>query len=261
MTTQELVFKSPSISIDVAKGPSASDLECAFALFFAFKKLKKGVSIFGDISQFSIISDNKTKEKTVAVTLRGISNIVSKIYYERDNKDLRLYFSLKKGGFSEKDLAVETKPSSDLTLIVGENHSEYNHPKVTKTLINSVLEMLNKDDRNQILLLSRILSKAEYKQNQKLCVCSIDDSWFSETHTSPKQLAPIIEELRVNSNGSFSYLLLFQEQNFGKGLLWSEDIDLKKKFDSISEKQERGPWMILRGANIKELKEKIQSIL
>lgn len=120
--------------------------------------------------------------------------------------------------------------------------------------------MLKKEDRNQILLLSRILSKAEYIKDQKLCICSIDNSWFSETNTSSKELASIIKELQNNSSESLSYLLLFTEQNSGKGLLWSKDVNLKNKLNSLSEK-ERGPWMILKSATTIELKEKIQSIL
>lgn len=268
MTTQELIFQSPSIAIDVSKGASLSDIERAFALFFALKQLKKDVSLIGDIPQLKLIASplRLEKEKTFAVTLRGLGKVVSKIYYERDHRDLRLYFSLQKGGFSAKDLALDTSPPSRLILIVGEISPKHNlaqNTLATKDLANSVLRMLKESERSQTQLLAHVLARAEHKREYALCFSHIEDAGFQKTQTSPKQLAQLVEELRVHGRDVLSYLLFFQEYGIGKGLLWSEDENLKKRLRSLARRQERGPWTLFTDSqkSMQELKEQVAAIL
>src|SRR3989339_172600 len=133
MDIRDLLEKSQTISILLPVQENARDLQTAFTLAYILqKKLGKRVAFEGRNVASPLAPQVKPlpdKEKTFAISIRGLAPWISKIYYEKDEKDLRLYFTLKQGEILKENVSLETFPRPDLTIIVGDSTNQYNRER------------------------------------------------------------------------------------------------------------------------------------
>lgn len=248
MADFEHIIAAPAITLEV---PGAEGREAAFAFYLALRKLGKQVKL--PLNLQTGLPESPLHEKNFAVTLRGLGRVISKVYYERDSQDVRLYFTLKNGDISPKDLAIDTSQPPHLTIIVGEKSLSDNEKNIvagTKELLESILLKLP-DSAESIKIASHLLAHSRHSTESKLCISS------PTQHLSAKILPSALKE--IQELGVPSCLVLFEENGKAKGLLCSGDEALKQSISSSFPSQEKKGWLLFTAPNQRpqEIQERI----
>jgi len=150
-----------------------------------------------------------SKARVFVVTLQNLAPFISQMSYEKSDKDIKLYFTL-------KEAAKEG------------------------------LKLLPAELTPEALLLERILTKTERNQEKKLCVSSLATQDFQQTGANSKMLPNVIERLRSFSEPGFSYGVTFEEHKSKKGLLWTQNPSIIEEYKQMHRGVQKGNWILWR---------------
>lgn len=106
---KNLIEKSQNIFIIPSPDLQGDSLGSAIALFFTLKKLGKNVNAvtekFSEKFQFLIdLLNNYNNDFTISIDTKGKE--ISQMRYERNEKDLKIYLTLNKGGVGPEDISL-----------------------------------------------------------------------------------------------------------------------------------------------------------
>ena len=158
-----------------------------------------------------------SKARVFVVTLQNLSPFISQMSYEKSDKDIKLYFTL-------KEAAKEGLPAGQ-----------------------AGLKFLPAELTPETLLVERILMKIERNQEKRLCISTLTVQDFEQAGANSKMLPNAIERLRSLSEPGFSYGVTFEEAGSKKGLLWTQNPMLIQEYKQIYQGTQKGNW-ILYGA-------------
>ena len=148
------------------------------------------------------------KARVFVVTVQNVAPFVSQMSYEKSDKDIKLYFTLK---------------------------------SVSR---NEGLELLQAERTPETLLVERILAKMERNQEKKLCVSTLTRQDFEQTGANSKMLPNVIERLRSLSEPGFSCGVTFEEFGLKKGLLWTKSQALTQEYTQVYGGTQKGNWIL-----------------
>ncbi len=184
------------------------------------------------------------KEKTFVVSLKGMIPWISKVYYEKTDTDLNLYFALKddaQDGQHPASTSVQTEP----TIIVGDKALAEKPPAQR--------------------LLAAALPKKEYVERAQLHIFTLSKEDFSNAQANPTILPSTIQHLRETEGGSSSFLFLFENQTpqNTKGLLWSPRRDLQDTIMLYGSGEGRENWVLfsMPGKTTERVKQVIKELV
>ena len=249
MSAPQILEKSRTVSLVLPFQAQTRDKQTAFLFACGLKKLGKQVSLeYTDMPLTSSSSD----EKTFVVSLKGLGPWISRVRYEKEGKDLKLYFSLTQGEISPTTLSLQIQGQEDRIIIVGNKSPQNNkdEPSSTAQLSDKeakqpLLDLLSSQKDPQTRLLGLILAKIEYisQSNTFLAVLYKED--FRGTRSSSKNLPLLISTLRESFGDQSSYLFFFDSSQGAQGMLWSRSSQLQAKFRDIAKAEQKGPWILL----------------
>ncbi|MDP2734722.1 MAG: hypothetical protein Q8P12_00785, partial [bacterium] len=156
------------------------------------------------------------QKKTFAVKLKGLAPWVSEIQYEKEEKDLTLYFTLTKE--AEVNIIVEDEGRGNKLLAP----------------ISAPMGPLSR----------KLISNVEYKPNSDLYITSLKRKDFEECGATALALKGAMEELKQCGGENSSLLVLFETGKGGQGLLWSRRTDMRQKVKALHRGEERGNWVL-----------------
>lgn len=271
MLFQELVQKSRAIDIELSPMTQSYDMAHALTLFVALSKLGKRVRFRGQDnvpSAFCWIDAPSLSTQTAVLAIKEVAPFLSKISYEKSDRDLRLQLTLKEDALHIENIAVEKPLETDLTIIVGENAPQDNleftsnphlKTKNQKRMLEASMALLSPFQIPTMRLFLKTLLNLQYLPERKLCVTVLGKKDFEEAKAHPKDLGPLLAELRAIGTPQVSHLVLFGIQ----GLLWTKTEELKEKISKFFKTTRRGDWTLfaLEGQEIEKTKERILFLL
>ena len=249
MNTSELIEKSQKVIIVLTSQATPKDSQKARALACGLKKLGKEVSI----EKQNLLEQKNSSiplKKTFVVSLKGLAPWISRVYYEKSEKDLKLYFTLAQGEILPKDLSLQTHTQSDLIIIVGNKGGRHNSltkdpyqlkEQEAKQAIQTIL--LSSQDATTRLL-GVVLFQLQYTEKFSTYLTSFKGTDFQDSQTNPKNIIGTIEHLVQHLNQKASYLILYStEVNCNQAVLYSSQ---QGTADIIphEKKEQRGNWTI-----------------
>lgn len=175
------------------------------------------------------------QKKTFVVTLKGLAPWISEMHYEKEERDLKLFFSLNKE--AEVNIIVED----------GEDRVKKLIPLATP------LAPLSK----------KLISNVEYKPNSDLYITCVTQGDFALCGAAPLALKGAVEELRACGAEDSSLLVLFETKRGGsQGLLWSKRQEMRNRVRALNKGTEKGNWLLFAanepvGSLRETLKEKL----
>lgn len=177
------------------------------------------------LGQFFSIERHPSRETAFAIRAKGLAPLVSRVYYEKDEQDLRLYFTLQRG--------------LDLTIIVGDTGTSHNYEGVPR--LESPLPAPT--DRVDLLYarLSQTILRNTEKGVRRACIALED---FQATGATPKDLPRLIETLAQRNGDGFSTLALFETRGGVRAVLQSSSEISHALFSSISPAARKGGWSL-----------------
>ncbi|MCP6726900.1 MAG: hypothetical protein KJI69_02570 [Patescibacteria group bacterium] len=249
MNPEELFEKAQHITISLPPYPSKEEFESACLFFSAAKKLGKDASLQG--ANLNSPLKEPLQGKTFTVSLRGLSDVISKIHYEKSGGDVKLYFTLRNGEISSNNIALESSQASNLILIVGNNSARDNSSEIdntssiqgTKDFLDTTLSLLSPFDVPGVQLLSLVLSRLQ-ENPQKLYTAHVTRQDFVETKTTQLHLRETANEIKEYGDKTASYFILFETQKETKGILWSENSQIQKRILSQGTGSIKNNWMV-----------------
>jgi len=155
-----------------------------------------------------------SKARVFVVTLQNLAPFISQMSYEKSDKDIKLYFTL-------KEAVKEGLPASQ-----------------------AGLKLLPAELTPEALLLERILTKIERNQEKKLCVSSLTMQDFEQAGANSRMLPSVIERVRALSEPGFSYGVTFEESGVKKGLLWAQNPSLIEEYKQMHQGIQKGNWLL-----------------
>ena len=166
--------------------------------------------------------------------------------YEKDVKDLKLYFTLNQGEISPEALSFQIQNQADLTIIIGDKTRPNNlsGDQVKKPL----LDILCSKEDSQARLLGLVLSKFEYIARLDIAVIILSLQDLQDTRVDSKHIPLLVPELKESFGDHLSYLFLLGSLQGTQGILWSSSNQLRAKFRDIAGGQQKGRWVLLRPA-------------
>ncbi len=252
MNAERLLEESKTIAVVLPLGAPVVDTQEALLLACGLKKLGKQVSIEHSQAPLEAPSPN---ERTFVVSLKGLAPRVARLRYEKDAKDLKLYFTLSRGELFPEALSLQLQNQADLTIIVGDQPLERNNTQ-TQLLAASMLSareakhpllnLLRSQEDPQARLLGMALSQLEYISRLDLYLIALREEHLRSIHLEHKNLPLLIPELRGSFGDQSSYLFLFDSPLGAQGVLWSSSPHLRKKFHDMGGGQQKGFWTLLR---------------
>ena len=252
MNIQELLENSKNISLILPSAPDATDTQKSLLLACGLKKLGKQVSI--EHSQTALDAPS-LQEKIFVVTLKGLAPWIAKVRYEKDVKDLKLYFTLNQGEISPEALSLQIQNQADLTIIVGDKARLNNQDSLLSTTVLSddqvkkpLLDVLCSKEDSQTRLLGLVLSKFEYIPRLDVSVVVLRQQDLQDMRVDSKHIPLLMPELKESFGDHLSYLFLLDSLQGAQGVLWSSSSLLRTKFRDIAGGQQKGPWVLLRPA-------------
>lgn len=180
--------------------------------------------------------EEEKKEKIFVVSLKGVAPWISRVSYEKTEKDLKLFFTLRQGNLSTENLLLE--PVED----------------------NSILE--SKSEENK--LLQKIKESWQYLPEPNLYFVFLNKEVFQGIGSSPRILPKIIKNLQAQIDKNVSFLVLFENSKEDvQGILWSENKELREKMLWYGEGQEKGNWLIFIAPtkNLQQTSSRLLSLL
>ena len=148
------------------------------------------------------------KARVFVVTVQNLAPLISRMSYEKSDKDIKLYFTLK---------------------------------SVSR---NEGLELLQTERTPETLLLEQIQRKMQCAQEKKLYMAALATQDFEQTGANSKMLPNAIEMLRSLSGPGFSYGVTFEEAGGKKGLLWTKNPSLIQEYKQMYQGIQRGNWIL-----------------
>lgn len=148
-----------------------------------------------------------SKARVFVVTLQDLAPFISQMSYEKSDRDIKLYFTLKEP--------------------VTEDH-----------------KLLTKERVPEAMLLERIVMKREYNQQKKLYASALTAQDFEQTGANVKMLPNVIERLRSLSEPGCSYGVTFEESKGRRGLLWTQSPGLAQEFKERYGGVQKGNWVL-----------------
>lgn len=163
--------------------------------------------------------DAPKKEKTFVVSLKGVAPWVSKVCYKKDEKDLKLYF----------------------TIIVGD----------VKDSHNSEIAQLPLEAMSLPALSGKLLTKLEYLENRNLYVTAVSKDDWQECQANAQALKEGVKHVQDYIGEQASLLLLYQETDSPcpKGLLWTKRKELQEAVGNMGTGMQKGNWALLSFPN------------
>lgn len=148
------------------------------------------------------------KARVFVVTVQNLAPLISRMSYEKSDKDIKLYFTLK---------------------------------SVSR---NEGLELLQAERTPETLLVERTVAKTERNQEKKLCMAALTMQDFEQAGANSKMLPNVIERLRSFSEPGFSYGVTFEESGVKKGLLWTQNPSLIQEYKQTYRGIQKGNWIL-----------------
>lgn len=253
MLSQEMIQKSRAVDIELRPETQGKDMANALALFLALSKLGKRVRFQGQNnipSAFSWIDAPSLSARNTILALKEVAPFLSRISYEKTDRDLRLQLALKEDTLRIENIAIEKPLETDLTIIVGDNA-----PQDNKEILKASLMLLSPFEIPAIQLFLKILHAMQYLRAKKLCIAVLGEKDFEQARAHPKDIVPLLGELRSLGNQHVSQCILFGSQ----GLLLSKTKRLKEKISKFFQTTQKGDWLLLKlgKQEVQKAKEKI----
>lgn len=255
MNVTQLLEKSKTISLLLPPEADAADTQTALLLACGLKKLGKLVSL--EHAQ-AALGASLPKEKTFVVSLKGLAPWIATVRYEKDTRDLRLYFTLNPtagGEISPEALSLHMQSQTDLTIIVGDTAPQNNalSPEGVSVLPasqmkNPLLELLRSQEDLPTRLLGAALSNIEYVARLNTQVIVLHQEDFRGMPAGPKHLPLLVPVLRESFGDQSSYVFFFDSLRGAQGVLWSSSPQVRTKFRDIAGGQQKDFWVLLRPA-------------
>jgi len=252
MNAAQLLYESKTISVLLPLQPQENDTREALLLVCGLKQLGKQVSLIS--GQTSLPTASSLEEKTFVVSLKGLAPKIARVRYEKDQNDLKLYFTLNQGGISPEALSIERQEQPDLILIVGDKPLQDNTVSPSPSLIptcsfreakNALCTLLQSKENPQTRILGIILSKLEYIPSHHIFVALFQKEEFFDVQAYTKALPLALLQLQKTFQDNSSFLVLFDSPQGCQGILWSSSLNLRAKFRDMTGGQQKGSWVLL----------------
>lgn len=270
MNPQELLHTSHRILITIPSQSSLQEKEAALVMLFSLLRLGKSVEMEGMPVVSRVLSQiPQKKEKTFAVTAKGLAPWVSKVYYEKDERDLRLYFTLQDKNLSEYMLTVGEQ-RHDLVFIVGDTEAVHKSVEPASRIVafndiqrhdNLVAALISEEDRAIAALCAKGFLSAEFAFNDSL-VLTFSRKDFQDANSGPSVLPTLISFLRQHGENRLSYICAFEEagpRHFVRVLLHTDSEKIKDALLRHGQGESKGAWTLAR-TRFSSLKEARQTI-
>ena len=165
------------------------------------------------------------RARVFVVTVQNLAPLISRMSYEKSDKDIKLYFTLKSVSRNEGLPAAQ----AGLELLLPEAR----------------LEEGGQAERSpETLLLEQIQRKMQRTQEKKLCMAALTAQDFEQTGANSKMLPNAIERVRALSEPGFSYGVTFEEAGAKKGLLWTRNPSLIQEYKQMYRGIQKGNWIL-----------------
>ena len=186
-----------------------------------------------EFKQISNAVDTPKKEKTFVVSLKGVAPWVSTVCYKKDEKDLKLYF----------------------TIIVGDVKDSY----------NSEIAQLPLEATSLPALAGKLLTKLEHVASKNLYLVTISRDEWQECQANSQALKEGVKHVKDYIGEQASLLLLYDQTDspHPKGLLWTKRKELLEAVQTMGAGVQKGNWMLLSfpNQNIETIPNRIRQAL
>ena len=159
--------------------------------------------------------DTPKKEKTFVVSLKGVAPWISKVCYKKDEKDLKLYF----------------------TIIVGDAANSHNSDILQLPLEATPLPALS----------GKLLAKLEFLEGKNLYLAVISKDEWQECQANAQALRAGIRHIQDYIGDRSSLFLLYEEAGspYPKGLLWTKRKEFQEAVRPLGTALQKGNWTLL----------------
>lgn len=116
---KNLIEKCQDILIFPSPEPQGDSLGSALALFYTLKKLGKNVNVkTGDVPEkFKFLTDShQASASDFIISINTEGKEISKMRYEKNGNDLKIYLALNKGQVRNEDISLSPFPGPELSL-------------------------------------------------------------------------------------------------------------------------------------------------
>lgn len=163
--------------------------------------------------------DTPKKEKTFVVSLKGVAPWVSQVCYKKDEKDLKLYF----------------------TIIVGDAKGAHNSEFAQLPLEAAALPALS----------GKLLTKLEFLEGKNLYLAAISKDEWLECQANAQDLKAGIRHIQDYIGDHSSLFLVYEEVGspHPKGLLWTKRKEFQEAAASLGTALQKGNWTLLSFPN------------
>lgn len=257
MNKEVILTSARTISLSLPPGASPRDLQIACTLFCGLRQLGKQVRIEGtksDTLLFPAEAIREEEKKTFALIVKDIAPRISRVRYEKDQKDLKLYFSLSDGVLDEKNVHLVPIFSSDLTLIVGHSPLRDNGTTSSESgpvLMDAleakemVLQRFSPQEKRLFEYTGALFAQSEKLSGIPLYIGTFSRGDFEAQDTTPQTMPATIQYLIRCIGSHYSYLLLYEEKpQKNRGLLWSPSPEIRAKINQSFPAQQKEQWLL-----------------
>ena len=251
MTIQERVQSSQSILILVAPNAQEPEIRLAFSLLALLQKLNKQARVDYQKPPAPNQSSAIPTGKTFLVTLRGVAPWISKVHYEKDERDLKLYFSIQKGEISPQDISFQIQNQDQTDLVITTPGAIADSEAIPAQQTRDVLlQTLSQHTDPSARLLALAISKLEYSISYDLYAALLTPQDFQVSNSNAKTALRVMENLKKAFGDQTSYLLTYQTNPLSQhsGLLWSANNALILKIKHIQQGTQKGNWLLFQTA-------------
>lgn len=238
------------ISIFIPQKSQISEIEESLSLFYSLKEWGENVNIIFDMPDTSLIirnskriEENNSSEgfsynqyqshsKKFTISINISNKEVENLRYEKNEKRLNLFISLRKGIVKEEDIVLienQNRGEDDFLLLT---------PKELNDFSQSSGVQLKPSPR--IKLLARVLSKTKLEKEKNIYSIILNINDFISSGAKEKDIAFVISELNTKIWKVPSFILLWEKQSLPsviKGVFYNpkEDIikEVSKKFGGL----------------------------
>lgn len=173
------------------------------------------------------------QEKTFVVSLKGMAPWISKVCYKKDEKDLKLYF----------------------TIIVGDAKDSHNSDVSQLPLEATPLPALS----------GKLLTKLEFLEGKNLYLAAITKDEWQACQANAQALKAGIRHVQDYIGEQSSLFLLYEETGspHAKGLLWTKRKEFQEAAQHIGTGLQKGNWTLLSfpDQNIEAISNRIRQVL
>ncbi|HEX9722026.1 MAG TPA: hypothetical protein VGA53_02055, partial [Candidatus Paceibacterota bacterium] len=166
---------------------------------------------------------------------------IARVTYEKDQTDLKLHFTLQQGNISAENVSLEVGPQADLTIIVGDNKTQYNHEAV----YHYILELLLNSEDPALRFLGVALFKLEENAGNDVCSATFTKGDLRAALTEPKHVGKVVEFLRSQFGDHSSFLFWFEKSPaLFQALCWTTRPNLQEQAAKLPGSLQKGNWCL-----------------